>query len=305
MRVIKPSLVSDTNLTSSTIPEPDASKGEIEWFAATYATGVRRIKSSTHRIYEVVADPSTTDDPEVGILKDPPTWVDVGPTNKFAMFDNSNSTSSIDNLNLDVTLTPTLLTNSIAGFNIIGAASINVKVNDGFSDIYDTDINMRDNSARVNWYQFFFSPVVAITRFILTDLPPVIGKDIIVSVVGGGEISFGNMVVGSYLDLGTTLYGSGWQGLDFSVREPDGFGGFKITKRRTADIMDYDCFLPRERFSYVKSVLKSLSQVETVWIGNFLDINDGTAVFGYHNDSQINISTPTVIDMTIQVQELV
>lgn len=301
MRVIEPSLVSDTNLTSSTIPEPDA--GETVWVPYTSAIGDKRISTVTHRVYEAVV--VSSEDPVDGVNSTPQTWINIAPTNKFAMFDNSNSTSSIDNLNLNVTLTPTLLTNSIAGFNIIGATSINVKVNDGFSDIYDKDINMIDNSERINWYQFFFSPVINITRFILTDLPPVINKDIIVSVVGSAEISFGNMVAGSYIDLGTTVYGTGWQGLDFSIRDPDGFGGFKVTKRRTADIMDYDCFLPRGRFSYVKSVLKRLSQVETVWIGNHLDINDGTAVFGYHNDSQINISTPTVIDMTIQVQELI
>ena len=303
MRVIKPVSVTDATLTSSTIAEPDS--GEIEYTAGTYNTGDKRIKSSTHRVYEVVAVPSTTDTPEVGILALPPTWVDVGPTNKWAMFDSSNSTATTDNLALNIGVTPTSLVNSIAGFAIDGASSLSVTVSNGISDVYSKDIFMRDNSERADWYQFFFSPIIAINRFILTDLPPVISKLVTVSMLGSGDIKLGNLVIGSYSDLGTAVHGTSWQGLDFSIRTPDGFGGFEIIRRRTADIMDYDCTLPKSKFSYTKSLLKSLSQVETVWIGNHLDINDGTAVFGYHNDSQINISTPTQIDMTIKVQELI
>ena len=305
MRVIKPITVSDSNLTSSSIPEPDASVGEITWTAGTYNLGDQRILTTTHKVYEVVADPSTSDDPETGVAANPQTWIEVGSTNRYRMFDNKNSTQSTDELTLTTTIVPATLTNSIAGFNITGAETINVTVNNGVSDIYDRDIDMLDNSARVNWYEFFFSPIVAITRFILLDLPPIIGNDVIVTCTGGGTISFGNLVVGESLALGTTVYGTSVQGLDFSVREPDGFGGFNIVRRRTADLMDYDCFIDTVKMPYVKNQLKSLSQKETVWIGNDDDINDGTATFGYYNNYQINLSGPQVSDMTIQVQELI
>lgn len=304
MKVIKPITITDSNLTSSSIPEPDASVGEIEWTAGTYNLGDQRILTTTHKVYEVVADPSTSDDPETGVAANPPTWVEVGPTNRYAMFDNKNSSQSTDTTSLDVTITPATLVNSIAGFNITGAETINVKVNDGVSDIYDRDIAMVDNSSRVNWYEFFFSPVVNITRFILLDLPPVIGSDIIVTTTGT-SVGFGNLVTGEGISLGTTLYGTSVQGLDFSIREDDGFGGFKVTRRRTADLMDYDCFIDTVKMPYVKNQLKALSQKETVWVGNPDDINDGTATFGYHNNYQINLTGPQVSDMTIQVQELI
>ena len=81
MRVLPPIVVTDATFTSSTIAEPDT--GEIVWAAGTYATGVQRISIVTHRVYEVVATTSTTADPVVGVLAVPPSWVDVGPTNKF------------------------------------------------------------------------------------------------------------------------------------------------------------------------------------------------------------------------------
>ena len=306
MQVIVPITVNDAALTSSTIPEPDLARGEIEWVAGAYNTGDERIKSSTHILYRVVATPSTSDDPEVGVLSDPPTWSEISYTNRYAMFDNKNSTQSIAALNLGVTITPSKLVNSVAGFNITGAESINVTVNDGVSDIYSRDISMIDNSARINAYEYFFSPLITIDKFVLTDLPPVFNSGItITSSTAAGDIGFGNLVLGQVTNLGVTLYGTGVQGLDFSVRESDGFGGFNIVKRGTADLMDYDCVVQKTNFSYVKNQLKSLSQVPTVWVGNALDVNDGTTVFGYYNDYKIDISSPSVIDMSIQVQELI
>lgn len=306
MRVINPITVNDSVLTSSTIPEPDAAYGEVEWSAGTYNLGQEVIKSSTHRRYRVVADPSTTDDPEVGVDANPATWVDIGATNRYSMFDNKNGTQSFDNTTLDVTITPATLTNSLAGFNITGADAINVTVNDGVSDIYDRDISMRDNSARVDWYYFFFSPVVAITRFVLTDLPPVIAKDITISVTGGGDIGFGNLVLGSYLDLGETAYGSGITGVDYSIRTSDGFGGFDITRRDTADVMEYKCFIDRQKSLYVKNLMKSLSQTETVWIGDETDVNDAMTTFGYYSNYKIGeINSPSKIALNFDVQELI
>ena len=70
MIVLKPLEVTDAILTDSDIAEPDSTydMGATLWSAGTITKGQKRYKTSTHKIYEVVADPSTTDDPEVGVL---------------------------------------------------------------------------------------------------------------------------------------------------------------------------------------------------------------------------------------------
>lgn len=303
MIVVRPIQTNDAILTSSSAPEPDASLGEIAWTAGAHTLGTERVKVSTHRRYRVTADPSTTDDPEVGVLANPPTWVDIGPTNRWAMFDAVNGTQTLADDDLSIVITPSQLINSVAAFNVTGANSVTVTLTADSIDVYTKTILMRDNSAINGWYDYFFEPIIEATRFVLLDLPAY-PNGILSIDAEGGAIGFGTLIYGRQTTLGTTVYGTGWQGLDFSTKERDEFGNFNIVRRRTADLMDYNCFLPKNLFGFVKNQLKSLSTIPTVWIGNPSDINDGTAAFGYYRDTQINITTPSVIDMTIQVEGL-
>ncbi len=304
MRVVKPIEVTDAKFTSSTIPEPDASVGEIEWSAGSYNTGDRRIKSSTHRVYEVTADPSTTDDPEVGVLKDPPTWVDVAPTNKWAMFDAVNSTQSEETTQLIVEITNGQTVNSVAGFSIEGATAINVTVTDPTEgEVYNTDIDMVDNSAVADWYYYFFAQIVQISQFALLDLPAYPAATIKIT-VDGGDIKVGSFVLGNQLDLGIANYGTSVQLLDFSKKETDNFGNIVVTQGRTSKLVDFDVTIDKEKVNYVFGVLSSITTIPSVWVGDD-GSNDPTLVFGYYRDYQNNISSPTITDATIQVEGLV
>ena len=69
MILIKPISIENGALTGSTVPEPDA--GETVWTAGTYNKGDRRISTVTHRVYEVVADPTTHEDPVNGVNSNP------------------------------------------------------------------------------------------------------------------------------------------------------------------------------------------------------------------------------------------
>lgn len=304
MIVVKPVPVTDVNLVTSSIAEPNIAKGEIEWVnGTTYNLGDKAIKSSTHRQYEVVADPSTDDDPEVGIKADPATWIDVGATNRWKMFDSTVGYQSVgDNLTITVTNQPVI--NSVSGFNITGSSTIQVQVLDGGNLVYDRTVNMIDESEISGWWDFFFESIIAQTRFILTDLPFYPDATMIVR-SQGTDVGFGEIVMGRGVDVGETQYGTGWQGLDFSIKERDSFGNYNVLAGRTADLFDYDIKLDKSKFAFVRGTLKSLTGVPTVWIGNPDDINDGTAVFGYYRDAQINFTSPSKIDMTVQVEGLV
>lgn len=304
MRVVKPIEVTDAKFTSSTIPEPDVSTGEVEWAAGTYNTGDRRIKSSTHRVYEVTADPDTNDDPEVGVLKDPPTWVDVAPTNKWAMFDTVNSTQSEETTQLIVEITNGQTVNSVAGFSIEGATAINVTVTDpGDGVVYDTNIDMVDNSAVSDWYYYFFAPIVQVSQFALLDLPAYPSATIKIT-VDGGDIKVGSFVLGNQLELGVANYGTSVQLLDFSKKETDAFGNIVVTQGRTSKLVDFDVTIPKEKVNYVFGVISSITTTPSVWVGDD-GSNDPTLVFGYYRDYQNNISSPTITDATIQVEGLV
>lgn len=301
MIVIKPIAVDDTNLTSSTIPEPDTAQGEVLWVAGSYNTGDRRVEG--HRIYEVTADPSTTDQPSVGSQKTPPTWVDVAPTNKFAMFDTVNSTKSIETTQLIVEIDAGVIINSIAGIAISGATAINVTVNDPVDgEVYSQDIDMLDNSQVTDWYEYYFSPIIRVSQFVLLDLPAYPNATITIT-VDGDDIGFGNLVIGNQAVIGVANYGTNVQLLDFSRKNTDEFGNTVVSQRRTSKLVEFDVTINKSRVNYVFDLLSSITTVPSVWVGGG-DTSDPTLVFGYYRDYQNNISSPTITDATIRVEGL-
>jgi hypothetical protein len=304
MRVLPPTIVTDATFTSSTIAEPDA--GETTWAAGTYATGVKRINITTHRIYEVVADPSTADDPIVGVLATPPTWSDIGPTNKWAMFDTVIGTVSTDNLTLSVVLDPDAVVNGVAGFNINGATSINVTMTDPSAGVvYNNDVPMLDNSSVIDFYEYFFEPIVNITSFVLLDLPAYINASTTFTAIGAGDVTVGTFVYGNQISLGVANHGTSLQLLDFNIRERDTFGNFKVTTdRRTAKLVDYDVTIPTSKVGYVYNTLSRLTTIASVW-GGTGEPDDSTLVYGYYRNMNINIDAPSVSSATIQIEGLV
>lgn len=305
MRVVTPITINDSLLTSSTIAEPDT--GEIVWIAGTYNLGDRRINTTTHRVYEVVADPSTTDDPvgaNQGINANPPTWVDVAPTNKYAMFDLINSTQSLEDTSLIVEIDTNVVTNSIAGFSIDGASTINVTMTDPVdSVVFNRDIDMTDNSDIGSWWDYFFSPIIRASSFIVLDMPPYPNATIKITVTGT-TIAFGNLIVGNQITLGISNYGTSLQLLDFSRKETDTFGNTVVTPGRTSKLVNFDVTIPRSRVGYVFNQLTKLTGFPSVWVGTNEE-DDATLVFGYYRDYQNNISSTEITDATITVEGLV
>ena len=98
MKLLRPVTITDAMLTSSTVPEND----HPAWSAGTaYVTGNRVILPSTHRRYEALAA-STGVNPAT----DPTKWLDLGPTNRWAMFDARVGTVSTRAASLEAVLAP-------------------------------------------------------------------------------------------------------------------------------------------------------------------------------------------------------
>ena len=112
MKVIKPITITSGMLLSSSVPETDYAA----WSAATaYALGAKVIRTSMHRIYQRLVSGTTATAPE----SDPVNWLDIGPTNRWAMFDGEISTSTTKATSLAVTLAP----GRASGLALIGLAS--------------------------------------------------------------------------------------------------------------------------------------------------------------------------------------
>lgn len=302
MILLKPIQVIDANLTSS-IPEPDASVGEVEWSAGTYNLGDRVIKSSTHKVYEVVADPSTSDDPEVGVLADPQTWVIVGPTNKFKMFDEANNTASVGT-DLTVEVVPGSLANSLACFNV-SAEDVTVNVYDqGGTLVYTKSIEMRTRPLVNGWYNYFYSPIDTINKFVVLDTPPTTQGKIEV-IFTGTDSSVGTMVVGNQVMMGDAQYGSGPELLDFSNPIEDEFGNIDYTDGFRAKLVNFDILANTASIDPIFVEFEALGKTNAVFVGNPSSIGDSTLVYGFVRDFNAVYTTPIKSQISLTVRGLI
>lgn len=311
MIMVNPISPTTTQLTSSTIAEP--ATGETVWTDVAFSQGDEVISTTTHRKYralKAIANSSgfNPDNESYNLNGVGTNWSVIGNSLRYSMFDGRTSIQSTSTTPYTFSLTPNANVTALAAFNVTGATSINVTMVDGTTTVYNRDIQMRDDNVVDNWFDYYFEPIILVDRFVLLDLPVFPAAVITVTITGdsGATIGVGQLVYGSQVSLGVTQVGSSGQLLDFSRRELNFDGSFSVTRRRTADIMDYEFVYDTRRFGYIRSQLKATASIPTVFIGNPSDVNDGTAVFGYHSDVVTSYDAPEGISFgSLQVQETI
>ena len=112
LTIVRPLAVTDTILDSTDVPENDYAEWSV---GTTYALGDRVILAATHRIYESLQASNTGNSPTALASA---FWIDAGPTNRWAVFDTSVSTQTVQASNITYTLIPNEAINSIGILNI-------------------------------------------------------------------------------------------------------------------------------------------------------------------------------------------
>lgn len=191
MNVIVPINIDDTILLSSSIPELDSGENETEWTPSThYDIGDYVALAAEHKVYQCLQTHTShlDDRPDINVEEGTGTvgdkWQYVYPTNKYAMFDKTNGTTSDDFGPITLSLRPGSVISSVSAFNL-SATRINVKMIDPIEgEVYNENLTMRDDSEIVDWYQYWFSPIENVSEFVLADLPAYINADV--------EVTFSN-----------------------------------------------------------------------------------------------------------------
>lgn len=302
MYVIRPYEVNDAILASSSIPEPDT--GETVWSAGSYSTGTERISTVTHKVYRSTVD-SNTLDPTLDTYDESGVgtkWLIVGATNKWRMFDGIIGSTSTGDSPIEVDLDLASLVDSMAFFNVT-AGSINVTVTHPVEgEVYNKEIQTRDNSSVTDWWTYFTEPIVEKRNIAIWDLPGYAGCTLSFS-VDGDSVSVGEVVFGRKSELGVAQYGTGYQMLNFNITQRDAFGNITRTRgRRVAKLVSYTIKTLTSKTQNTFNILDQLRDIPAVYTGSLVD--DKTLAYGYHSDVRINFSTPSLDDVSIEVEEL-
>ncbi|WP_109808422.1 beta strand repeat-containing protein [Sphingosinithalassobacter portus] len=266
LRLLQPMTVTDAALVSCSIAENDAS----QWSAATtYAAGAKVLRGNAHRIYESVADGNVNNDPATSTGK----WIDVGPTNRWAMLDGASGTASSSSSTISITIDPSSI-DAVALIDVVGT------------------------SARVQAPGYDRTIAVANGSALFLDLPTTTGN-VTVTVSGSGTKSIGTLLIGTLVPLGVTEASPTAGILDFSRKETDDFGEVTLVQRAWAKRMAARALIRTDAIDMVANRVASVRAQPALWIGD--SYLDSLIVHGFFRDFTIEVGE-TVSTLALNVE---
>jgi len=296
MKLVAPTPITSSNLTASNVLENDAPA----WSAGTYLLGDQVIYD--HEVYEVIVS-STTDQPDVGAAASPPTWLNLGATNRYKMFDDTITTQTVNSGTIEVEITPAQIVNGLAFFGLSGNEITVVMDDPTEGEVYNQTRSLQDSSLITSWYSYFFEPISFRSDMVFLNLPAYSTGIITVIIdAGASDAKCGEMLMGVVRNLGVTNFGTSVSIQDYSIKSTDAFGNVIVVERPFSKRADYDVTVETAFVGSVQQVLASIRTTPTVFVGD--ENRQSTIVYGFYKQFNIVISTPSISDCTIEVEGL-
>jgi hypothetical protein len=264
--LLQPVTLTGAMLAASNVAETDYP----EWSAlTTYPAAARVILAATHRIYESAAAGNLNNNPsgESGL------WFDVGPTNRWAMFDQALGTVTSRSDSIAVTLAAGTV-NAVGLLDVVGA------------------------TIRVQTTGYDETKAVAGGSVNFLDLPG-LDDDVIVTISGTGTVSAGTLVIGTLVALGVTEESPTAGITDFSRKEVDDFGEATIVPRAWAKRMSAAALISTDAVDVVANRIAAVRAKPSLWIAD--DGTDSLTLYGFFKDFSIEIGeTVSKLGLTLE-----
>jgi hypothetical protein len=309
MKILKPHIISDLTLTSSTVPEPDDGDGTVWSGTAAYTAGAVVYMPATHLRYRAVVDigaPTTgTNPPPTDASVSPSKWSGLGATNRWRMFDNVVGTATVGESPLKVVLRPGS-TSGVAALELVGrSASVVMKDAPGGTEVYRRDIEL-DGTIIESFFDWFYAEYVGLTDFVLTDLPSQFGTCELTLEVenSGAPAEVGVYKPGLVIDIGETQYGASIGILDFSRKERNAFGDMGVTERAFSKRANFTVITEKIAFNRIFRTLASLRATPCIYIGTEEPGYEPFLIYGFYKDFTIDVPYPTHNLCSIEVEGL-
>jgi hypothetical protein len=235
----------------------------------------------------------------------PTWWIRYGPSNRWAMFDTSNSTKTVaaSPLTVTVNFTNTVI-DSLAFFGLSGT-SLTVEIVDTQTNntIFNQTYGL-DDTIITDWYTYFFAPYNLREDLFILNIPPYGNTAVTVTLSSGSNVGIGTMIAGNLIQIGATQYGVNIGIKDYSVKETNDFGDITFVRRAYSKRMSASVFVYNSDLRRVHKVLTDLRAVPAVWIGSEDSKYEPTVLYGFYKDFTTEISYPDASIMNIELEGL-
>lgn len=264
LRMVRPLGITDAVLITSSVAEDDAPA----WGSTTsYATGSKvRV---AHRVFESLIGDNVGNDPTGSVGK----WIDIAPTNRWAMFDQALGSVTSASAPIVVTLA-TGTANTIALLDIVGT------------------------TVRVQGQGYDRTLTVGTAAMVFSDLP---GGSVTATIAGGGTVSVGTLLVGDTVALGVTEASPTAGITDYSRKEVDDFGEVTIVQRAWSKRMQASARIRSDAVDTVFDRIAGVRATPTLWIGD--EGNEALTIYGFFKEASIEVGE-TTSKLSLQIDGL-
>lgn len=294
MKLITPTEITDARLVSSSIPENDWGVWEN---TTTYWQGARVIKN--HRIWESVQAGNLNRDP---LTAPAGWWLDIGATNRWAMFDSAVGSRSVANESMTFTLLPGRADSLI--LLDLDAATVTITQRAGSEVISERTVATIDNSAIADWAAYFFDPLYQADFVAITNLPVFGESTLEISIEKfDGEVSCGVCVVGLAADLGKTVASPTVGINDYSRKTTDDFGNTSLVRRDFAKRQSARMVVPNKDVDRVFRTLTAARATPAVWVGGaeFSSL----ILYGWFRDFEVDLAYTTASYCSLIIEGMI
>lgn len=253
--------------------------------ATTYTLGARVHVPDAKRVYESAQGANVGKDPTLPINQFNAAgaatwWVDLGPTNRAAMFDSVISTPTAGASPLEITLRPGAF-NGIAMFGLdADHLDISVVDPDSGDTVYSYGAPL-EGTAPTDYYEYFFEPFKPQTQFIATGIEPYASAQLRITLTKAtGLARVGMLAFGDLKPLGVPLRGASVEPVDYSYVGTDAFGNTKVTRRNSATGLSVQSRMDIDDANTILQTVKDLLGVPVVVIGSRAEGYEAMTVFG-------------------------
>lgn len=307
--VIPPVKITDSTLLSCSVPEP--ATGEVLWNAATnYAIGDVVIRTQTHRKYKALVAGVNATPPENSLIAsggNPARWLDIGSTNRWAMFDNVIGTQTIDSSgHLVVEIAPGPI-ESLALLELLGQR---VKITAyesqavGAAIIKEIDVNI-DGSIINSFYDWFYADYEQQTNFVSLDIPAGFwNMKLKIEVFGSSGAGIGVLAAGRLIPLGATTVGAGVGIINFGKVTTDDFGNREWLEGTFARRITLPIVTERSELSRIDKQLSGLRSTPAVYVGSTKSELDALVCYGVYRDFYETIPGYSTVTLNLEIDGL-
>lgn len=296
MKVIVPVTITDAMLLSSSIAEDDAPA-----YAAgtTYAAGAQVVY--LHRVYESKQGSNLGKTPSTETAW----WTDLGPTARWAMFDERPSTlSAAAASTVTFTVAPGVWVTDIALIDLAGtSARVQVYDSDGTTLLWQQTKPLPGISETSYYRWFFRDRVLTDGDLIFSGLPRRLGARITVTLTGPGSVSLGVAAFGIAHTIGQTMAPGASDLIDYSRVQTDEFGATTITRRARARRNTYQVHLLNADLPRVRALRDRISARMCVFVGDeSANLQSAMLAYGLFTRFPLEIAGPVHSSYSLEVQ---